>query len=310
MVTLGADWQMSSWEASDIAEMSPYHRKKRVLDVVLASVALIALLPVFVLVAIVVRLDSRGPAFYKQERVGLDRRRGAGVTPIRGNRRKKQSYGRPFTIYKFRTMDCDAEERYAEVASLSETRGAAFKMSDDPRVTPTGRFVRKWTLDELPQLINVLKGEMSLVGPRPLSELDDQGVVGWNRHRLDLVPGLTGPWQVMGRTSIPFQEMIDLAEFDFIASNLDNLEENLTGVETLTEIRELGWAAEVQEMIMDEAGVAAPIRGHGGLVVGAIGVSGTVERICDAQGVPQPALVTQVRHAARAISRDLGAARW
>lgn len=157
MVTLGADWQMSSWEADDMAEESPYHRRKRNLDVILASVALMVLLPVFLLVAIAVRLDSRGPALYKQERVGLNRRRGPGATPIRGNRRKHNSFGRPFTIYKFRSMVSDAEK----------LTGPVWAKERDPRATRVGAFLRRSHLDEIPQLLNVLKGDMSMVGPRP-----------------------------------------------------------------------------------------------------------------------------------------------
>jgi lipopolysaccharide/colanic/teichoic acid biosynthesis glycosyltransferase len=189
MVTLGADWQMSSWEATDIAEVSAYHRKKRVLDVILASVALVALLPVFVLVAIAVRLDSRGPALYKQERVGLDRRRGAGVTPIRGNRRKKQSYGKPFTIYKFRSMVSDAEKH----------TGPVWAKERDPRCTRIGALLRRTHLDEIPQLINVLRGEMSMVGPRPerpqifgdlVAQIPEYAL------RVRTLPGITGIAQI------------------------------------------------------------------------------------------------------------------
>ena len=157
MVTLSADWRLRSWDGTCLVDESPYHRRKRVLDVVLASVALTALLPVFILVAIAVRLDSRGPVLYEQERVGLDRRRGHASTPAGGNRRKKASYGRPFTIYKFRSMVADAEKH----------TGPVWAAERDPRATRVGAFLRRSHLDEIPQLLNVLRGEMSMVGPRP-----------------------------------------------------------------------------------------------------------------------------------------------
>src|SRR5690606_11828360 len=120
---------------------------KRVIDLVGAAVALVVFSPVFAAVIIAIRVRDGSPVLFRQLRIGR--------------------HGRPFTIYKFRTMYPDAEERFAEVAAASDTKGAAFKMRDDPRVTPLGRFLRASNLDELPQLVNVLKGEMSLVGPRP-----------------------------------------------------------------------------------------------------------------------------------------------
>ena len=176
---------------------------KRISDIVIASIMLLCLLPVMVLVAIAVKLTSRGPMIFSQTRVGLnyrkkrpDRRqaRGGGTQAIeedrrKGPRREDTGYGRPFVLYKFRTMRTDAEKY-----------GAQFAQKNDPRVTPIGRFLRKTRLDELPQLWNVLKGDMSLVGPRPerpefIEKLSDQ-VPGY-LHRLGLKPGLTGIAQVV-----------------------------------------------------------------------------------------------------------------
>ena len=136
------------------------------------------------------KLTSRGPVFYVHDRVG------------RGNEH--------FRMLKFRTMVEGADDLKPHLEHLNEADGPMFKIADDPRVTPIGRFLRRTSLDELPQLSNVLRGDMSLVGPRPLIPSEDVHVIGYHRERLDLTPGLTGPWQVLGRTAIPFQEMIKL----------------------------------------------------------------------------------------------------
>jgi lipopolysaccharide/colanic/teichoic acid biosynthesis glycosyltransferase len=169
---------------------------KRSFDLVLGGLSLPILAPLMGLIAIAIKLDSPGPALFRQTRVGRD--------------------GRRFRLIKFRTMVADADTRVDELMDASDDPDWLL-IADDPRITRVGRFLRQTSLDELPQLWNVLKGEMSLVGPRPLSERDDAGVIGWDRHRLDLVPGLTGPWQVMGRTSIPFQEMVDL-DYDYVTN--------------------------------------------------------------------------------------------
>ncbi len=168
---------------------------KRILDFTLALTGLIVVVPLFVACAIAIKLDSRGPVFFRQVRRGANERM--------------------FRIYKFRTMCDDAEERKATFGALNKHNGNGgdprmFKIPDDPRVTRVGRFLRRHSLDELPQLINVLKGEMSLVGPRPLILEEDQYVVDWRRHRLNLKPGITGLWQVLGRDEIPFEEMVKL----------------------------------------------------------------------------------------------------
>jgi exopolysaccharide biosynthesis polyprenyl glycosylphosphotransferase len=166
---------------------------KRVLDLVVAVIMLAVLSPVFALIALRIKLEAPGPVFFRQERIG--------------NR------GRRFRIYKFRSMYMDADARKSEMGHLNkhdESGPTMFKIPEDPRITPFGRTLRKWSLDELPQLINVVRGEMSLVGPRPLIIEEDRHIVGHGRRRLDLTPGLTGLWQVMGRSDIPFAEMVTL----------------------------------------------------------------------------------------------------
>lgn len=164
---------------------------KRVMDVAGAASALLLLSPLLLVIAMLVKLTSAGPVFFRQERIGLRQR--------------------PFEMFKFRTMVADADARKAEVAHLNEVAGGPmFKITADPRVTSVGRFLRATSLDELPQFLNVVRGEMSIVGPRPLIREESDAVLGWHRTRLDLMPGLTGPWQVMGRQHVPFDEMVKM----------------------------------------------------------------------------------------------------
>ena len=164
---------------------------KRTMDVVFSAIGLVLLTPVLAVIAVVTKLDSPGPILFSQRRVG------------RGNRE--------FRMWKFRTMVDGADQLKPALWHLNEMNdGTMFKIADDPRVTRVGRFLRRTSLDELPQLWNILRGEMSLVGPRPLIPQEDDQVIGWHRARLSLTPGLTGPWQVMGRNAIPFQEMVKL----------------------------------------------------------------------------------------------------
>jgi lipopolysaccharide/colanic/teichoic acid biosynthesis glycosyltransferase len=169
---------------------------KRAIDVIGAALALIALAPLLAAIAVAIKLTSRGPVLFSQARIG------------RGHK--------SFRMLKFRTMVDGAERLKAELASLNEAQYPMFKIATDPRVTRLGRILRRTSLDELPQLWNVLGGEMSLVGPRPLVPAEDAQVIGWHRARLQLAPGLTGPWQVMGRTAIPFQEMVKL-DYRYVA---------------------------------------------------------------------------------------------
>lgn len=207
MVTLGAEWRMRVWDDPQIAEEAPYHRRKRLFDILLASVALVALLPVFLLVAIAVRLDSRGPVLYEQERVGINRRRGQGPTPIRGNRRRRVSYGRPFTIYKFRSMVSDAEKH----------TGPVWAQDRDPRCTRVGTFLRRSHLDEIPQLLNVLRGEMGMVGPRPerpqlfgdlVAQIPEYAL------RCRTLPGITGIAQIKNGYDDSLQSAARKVQYD------------------------------------------------------------------------------------------------
>jgi exopolysaccharide biosynthesis polyprenyl glycosylphosphotransferase len=164
---------------------------KRSLDLFVSTVALVLLSPVLIAIAILIRLESPGPVVFRQLRMGAD--------------------GIPFRILKYRTMVSDAEAHKDELRHLNKHDDPRlFKVPEDPRVTPLGRILRQFSLDELPQLINVLKGEMSLVGPRPLPLDEDRHVHDWARHRLAVKPGITGLWQVLGREEIPFGEMVKL----------------------------------------------------------------------------------------------------
>jgi exopolysaccharide biosynthesis polyprenyl glycosylphosphotransferase len=162
---------------------------KTAMDRVLATLGLIALTPLFTVIAILIKLTDPGPVFFRQKRIGHE--------------------GRTFRVWKFRTMYIDAEERLATLIDLNESDGLLFKIKDDPRVTPIGRFLRATSLDELPQLINVLRGEMSLVGPRPLPAGDDD-FEGPARRRLLVRPGMTGLWQVSGRSDTTWEEAVRL----------------------------------------------------------------------------------------------------
>lgn len=174
-----------------LEESKSYLILKRLLDIVGSSLGLLLLSPFLVLLAIIIKLeDKKASIFFSQDRVGLD--------------------GKTFKMFKFRSMVSDAEERLANLLQQNETTGAMFKMANDPRVTKVGRFIRKTSLDELPQLWNVLKGEMSLVGPRPPLPREVVEYTSYDLQRLSVVPGCTGLWQVSGRSNIGFKEMVDL----------------------------------------------------------------------------------------------------
>jgi exopolysaccharide biosynthesis polyprenyl glycosylphosphotransferase len=163
---------------------------KRALDVVISLCGLVLLAPLFLAVALGIRLDSSGPVLFRQKRVGADEK--------------------VFICYMFRSMYENAERRQAEFESLNEAEEPVFKIKDDPRVTPVGRFLRRWSIDELPQLVNVLEGEMSLVGPRPLPVRDFLLMEETHKRRLGAVPGMTGYWQISGRSNLSFDEMVRL----------------------------------------------------------------------------------------------------
>ena len=162
---------------------------KRAFDLIAVSLGMIVVAPLMGLIAVAIRLDSEGPIFFRQTRVGRD--------------------GRHFSILKFRSMVADAEAQKHQLRDLNEAGVGLFKIATDPRVTRVGKFLRASSLDELPQLLNVLRAEMSLVGPRPLVLDEDEQVVGLDRSRLHLTPGMTGPWQVLG-TRVPMQEMVGI----------------------------------------------------------------------------------------------------
>jgi exopolysaccharide biosynthesis polyprenyl glycosylphosphotransferase len=160
---------------------------KRASDIVLSLAVLIFLSPLLLLISVAIKLDSPGPALFKQVRVGKG--------------------GRRFICYKFRSMRQGAEEERPQLADLDEVVGPIFKIRHDPRCTRVGRFLRRTSLDELPQLYNVLRGEMSLVGPRPPIPLEVEQYQEWHRKRLEVSPGMTGLWQVSGRSQLTFDEM-------------------------------------------------------------------------------------------------------
>jgi exopolysaccharide biosynthesis polyprenyl glycosylphosphotransferase len=166
---------------------------KRALDLFVSTGVLVALGPLFLAVALAIKIDSRGPVFFKQTRAGR--------------------HGRLFHVLKFRSMYADAEERKREFERVNDLRdGVMFKIHLDPRTTRVGRVLRRYSLDELPQLLNVVRGEMSLVGPRPLIVPETDALAEWQERRLELRPGLTGPWQISGRSDVPFEEMV---RFDY-----------------------------------------------------------------------------------------------
>ncbi|MCB5223220.1 sugar transferase [Lactiplantibacillus pentosus] len=168
-----------------------YRFVKRGFDILASLMGLILLSPLFLIVAIAIKVDDpRGKVFYSQIRLG------------RGER--------PFKMFKFRSMFVDADKKLADMLKYNEVDGAMFKMKEDPRVTRIGHFIRKYSIDELPQLINVLKGDMSLVGPRPPLEREVANYSEYAKQRLYVKPGCTGLWQVSGRNSVGFDEMVEL----------------------------------------------------------------------------------------------------
>jgi len=169
---------------------------KKLIDVVGSAVLLLALTPLFAVVAFLVRLDSPGPVFFAQERVGLNKRR--------------------FRMLKFRTMSDGSDQQQHMLEHLNEAEGPVFKIKNDPRITRVGQFLRRFSIDELPQLINVFKGDMSLVGPRPLPVRDVQRIdLQWHKRRFSIKPGITCLWQVNGRSNIGFNDWVRM-DLDYI----------------------------------------------------------------------------------------------
>nr|WP_242873954.1 sugar transferase [Clostridium gasigenes] len=172
-----------------------YLFSKRALDIVASLIGLIVLSPLIVIIGILIRIESKGPIIFSQKRIGLK--------------------GRKFEMYKFRSMVPNAEELKKKLLEQNEMSGPMFKMKEDPRITKTGKFIRKTSIDELPQLINVLKGEMSLVGPRPSLPKEVEKFESWMLKRLEVKPGLTCYWQVSGRNNIDFEQWMQL-DLDYV----------------------------------------------------------------------------------------------
>nr|WP_207651458.1 exopolysaccharide biosynthesis polyprenyl glycosylphosphotransferase [Caloramator quimbayensis] len=167
-----------------------YEFIKRLADIILSIIGIICLSPVFIITAIAIKIDSKGPVFFIQDRCGKD--------------------GRIFKFYKFRSMVADAEQQLSKLKHKNEMSGPVFKIREDPRITKVGKFIRKTSIDELPQLFNVLKGDMSIVGPRPPIDREVRQYTPYQRQRLLVKPGLTCYWQVMGRNNIDFDEWVEL----------------------------------------------------------------------------------------------------
>lgn len=175
----------------ELEESLSYELVKRTMDITAALSLIVFLFPLLVLIAVLIKIDDpNGKVFFCQQRIGKDEK--------------------IFKMYKFRSMYCDAEKRLEELLQYNEMDGAMFKMKDDPRVTRIGKFIRALSLDELPQLINVVQGEMSLVGPRPPLVREVAEYTVYDKQRLLVKPGITGLWQVSGRSSVSFPEMVEL----------------------------------------------------------------------------------------------------
>jgi lipopolysaccharide/colanic/teichoic acid biosynthesis glycosyltransferase len=175
----------------EIKELFFYTITKRFMDVTASAAGLILLAPLFILLAILTKVeDPRGTVFFSQVRIGKNEK--------------------PFRMYKFRSMVSDAEDKLNNLLVHNEISGAMFKMKDDPRITKIGKFIRKTSIDELPQLFNVLRGEMSLVGPRPPLPREVDAYTDHDKQRLTVTPGCTGLWQVSGRNELNFGEMVEL----------------------------------------------------------------------------------------------------
>jgi exopolysaccharide biosynthesis polyprenyl glycosylphosphotransferase len=174
------------------AELSTFNMAvKRVFDLIVGGLICVVALPLIAVVAVIIKLDSPGPVFFRQERMG------------RG--------GKTFRIFKFRTMHAGADAKRLELAeTMNDYDGPMFKLKEDPRLTRIGGTLRRWSIDEVPQILNVMAGDMSLVGPRPLWVEEAKQCRGWTQKRLDITPGITGLWQVLGRSEIPFDEMVKL----------------------------------------------------------------------------------------------------
>ncbi|MCM1542857.1 MAG: sugar transferase [Blautia sp.] len=176
-------WEVPSGKAG-------YRVVKRMFDIVASLMGMILLSPIFLLVALAIKIEDHGPVFFVQERNGIN--------------------GRVFRMYKFRSMCTDAEKMHQDLLEKNELDGPAFKMKNDPRLTKVGKVLRRTSIDELPQLLNILKGEMSVVGPRPLPTYETEQCNAYQRQRMLVKPGLTCYWQCSGRNDIPFDEWVEM----------------------------------------------------------------------------------------------------
>lgn len=172
------------------AKSTGYLFMKRCFDIVASCLGLIILSPVFLISAVLIFFEDGGPVIYRQDRNGLN--------------------GKVFRMYKFRSMCKDAEKMHQQLLAQNELDGPAFKMKDDPRLTKVGKFIRKTSIDELPQLINIIKGDMTIVGPRPLPTYETAQCTPYQNQRLNVKPGLTCYWQCSGRSNVPFDEWIEM----------------------------------------------------------------------------------------------------
>lgn len=182
------EYEVTNIQAED--KKAFYEFVKRIIDILLSVLAIIVLSPIFLIVAIAIKLDSSGPVVYSQTRVGKNEKH--------------------FKMFKFRSMVINAEDMLKDLKPMNEMDGPMFKIKEDPRITKIGRFIRKTSIDELPQLINILRGEMSIVGPRPSLPSEVEEFEPWMMERFVVKPGLTCFWQVSGRNNIPFRKWMEL----------------------------------------------------------------------------------------------------
>jgi exopolysaccharide biosynthesis polyprenyl glycosylphosphotransferase len=182
--------QPQVYELSSVKNRYVYVFFKRLFDLILSVFAIIVLSPIFIVTAIAVKLESKGPVFYSQPRASKN--------------------GKTFKMYKFRSMCVDADEKLKDLKVLNEKDGPVFKIANDPRVTKVGRIIRRKSIDELPQLINIIKGDMSIVGPRPPLLNEVEQYTPYQMHRLDVISGLTCYWQISGRSNVGFNEWVNL----------------------------------------------------------------------------------------------------
>ena len=186
----GKELEVVNMQLINIANQNRYEKIKRFFDICLSSAALVVLSPLLLVIAILIYLEDKGPVIYSQTRIGKD--------------------GRAFKLYKFRSMCVDADEKLKELQELNERDGPVFKIRDDPRVTKIGKFIRKTCIDELPQLVNIIKGDMSIVGPRPPLPNEVEQYNSYQKQRLLVVPGLTCYWQIQKGEETTFDEWVEL----------------------------------------------------------------------------------------------------